>query len=74
MNPADIIYKDTLQNKEDTSINTNQKIKMAPRGQQSERRQAKTSHDDYKLNWNGQTDRQDIVFNQADTLTKKDLI
>ena len=33
----------------------NNKIKMAPRGHQSERCLSTTSHDDTKANWNGQT-------------------
>ena len=48
--------------------------KMAPRGQQSERRLDMTSLNDFKANWNrrtgGQTDGQDHVLSQADALTK----
>ena len=49
--------------------------KMAPRGQQSERRLATTTLDDSEANWNrrtgGQADAQDHVLSQADALTKK---
>ena len=49
-------------------------IKMAPRGQKLERRQATTWRDDTEANWNRRTDRQtdrkDHVWSQADALTK----
>ena len=48
--------------------------KMAPRGQQSERRLATTSHDDSETNWNRWTDRptdgQDHVLSQSYAITK----
>ena len=43
---------------------------MAPQGQQSERRLATTSCDEYEAKWNGQADPQDYVLSQADALTK----
>ena len=57
-----------------------QYLRMAPWGQQSERRLATTSCNDYEANWNRQTGRQtdrrtggqDHVLSQADALTKNE--
>ena len=47
---------------------------MAPQGQKSEHRISMTAHKDYEADWNRQTNRQtdgqDHVWSQADSLTK----